>query len=155
MPPKRSTKLSLPRGKKVRYTLGVVSNASASTQTEVSGTSNNVPKRKGRGPGKIVGSRMPEQRPEVWPVGSKEFTCETTKETHPRQITEAITRLTLNLMPGPFRSFRMFDDDARKTLEIQFLVNQNIWEFFLKKSVITVFKPNCCCVVFINDAGKV
>ena len=125
MPPKRSTKSSLPRGKKVRYTLGVVSNAFTQTEVsggEVSGASNNVRKRKGRGPGKIVGSRMPEERPEVWPVGSKEFTCETTKETNPRQITAAITRLTLNLMPGPFRSFRMFDDNTRLTLETQFLV---------------------------------
>jgi hypothetical protein len=83
-----------------------------------------VRKRKGRGPEKVVQSILPNQRPKVWPVGLEEFTTEKTDKTNPRQITAIITRLALNLMPDPFRSFRMFDQTTRDTLEIQFLVNK-------------------------------
>lgn len=77
------------------------------------------PKRKGRGPGKIRASTPNEiERPEVWPIGKHEFTC----ESKPREITAAITRLALNNMPGPLRSFHSFDDKTKKVVELQFLV---------------------------------
>jgi hypothetical protein len=92
MPPKRSTRLTLPRGKRVRYTqLGPIpSNSAAASEhsalehTEGEGQGNVVHKRKGRGPGKVLDVRPPEQRPDVWPVGIDEFTTETTKESNPR-----------------------------------------------------------------------
>jgi hypothetical protein len=63
-------KSSVPREKRVKYTQqGLVHSSIAleydSTHTEVPRVGNEVRKRKGRGPGKVVQSRPPNQRPEV------------------------------------------------------------------------------------------
>jgi hypothetical protein len=75
------TKSSLSRGKRVKYTQhGLVHSSIAlehdSTHIEVPGVGNEVRKRKERGPGYVVQSRPPNQRPEVWPMGPEEFTTE-------------------------------------------------------------------------------
>lgn len=75
-------------------------------------------KRKGRGPGKILQVRLPADREEIWPVGKEEFTC----KGNPSQITKVITRLALQLLPGPFISFLQYDFNTRLELEKQFLV---------------------------------
>ena len=52
-------------------------------------TPSEPPKKKGRGPGKIRKSTdVVENRPIIWPVGKREFTC----EKNPKEITAAITR---------------------------------------------------------------
>jgi hypothetical protein len=75
------TKSSLSREKRVKYTQhGLVHSSIAlehdSTHIEVPGVGNEVRKRKERGPGYVVQSRPPNQRPEVWPMGPEEFTTE-------------------------------------------------------------------------------
>jgi hypothetical protein len=85
------TKSSLPRGKRVKYTQqGFVHRSIAlehdSTHTEVPEVGNEVRKRKGRGLGKVVQSRPPNQQPEVWPVVLEEFTTEKTDKTNPKTI---------------------------------------------------------------------
>jgi len=80
------------------------------------------PKKKGRGPGIIRDSTEDiEKRPEIWPVGKHEFMC----HSKPRQIISAITRLALNYMPAPLRSYHAFDDHTKKNVEKAFLVPFN------------------------------
>lgn len=77
------------------------------------------PKKKGRGPGKTVDSiEVIEKRPVIWPVGDHEFTC----DEDPREIVKSITRLALNYMPSPLRSYHSFDLDTKNDVEKAFLV---------------------------------
>lgn len=89
-------------------------------------------KRKGRGPGAIVDSTDAiEKRPEIWRVGKHEFSC----EEDPRKITAAITRLALNYMPKPLRSYNAFPIKAKNNAEKAFLVPLLI-RFFLYYTVL-------------------
>ncbi|KAF3341335.1 hypothetical protein FCM35_KLT10179 [Carex littledalei] len=72
------------------------------------------PKKKGRGPGTIRdATEVIVDRPEIWPVGMHEFSCG--KDS--RQITAAITRLALNYMPSPLRSYNAFDPHTKNNIE--------------------------------------
>ncbi|KAF3337901.1 Plant transposase (Ptta/En/Spm family) [Carex littledalei] len=77
-------------------------------------------KKKGRGPGTMrYATFVIEDRPEIWPVGAREFACAC--EVDGRQITTAITRLALNYMPSPLRSYHVFDPTTKKNVEKAFL----------------------------------
>jgi hypothetical protein len=91
--------------------------ASASASASAgSASQSGVLKRKGRGPGQILPPRLRSERPVIWPVGKQEFTM----EKNPSQITSVITKLTLQLMPGPCISFLLFDQNTRNALEDAF-----------------------------------
>lgn len=124
----------LPRGKRVKYTQqgavpippdpeenpAVSTELSASASASASASQSGVLKRKGRGPGQIIPPRLPSERPVIWPVGKQEFTT----ENNPTQITSVITKLALQLMPGPCISFLLFDQNTRNALEDGFLVQK-------------------------------
>ncbi|KAF3341461.1 Plant transposase (Ptta/En/Spm family) [Carex littledalei] len=61
--------------------------------------------------------RLSKNRPEIWPVGMHEFSCG--KDS--RQITAAITRLALNYMPSPLRSYNAFDPHTKNNVQKAFL----------------------------------
>jgi hypothetical protein len=76
-------------------------------------------KRKGRGPAVIADSTdVIEDRPEIWPVGLHEFSC----KKDARKIAGVITRLALNYMPKPLRSYNAFPIKAKNNAERAFLV---------------------------------
>ncbi|KAF3338626.1 hypothetical protein FCM35_KLT17463 [Carex littledalei] len=76
------------------------------------------PKRRGRGPGIVRDATDDvEKRPEIWVVGKKEFSC----DDKPRDITALITRLALNYMPGPIRSYHSWDITQKNMVEEAFL----------------------------------
>ncbi|KAF3337596.1 hypothetical protein FCM35_KLT18183 [Carex littledalei] len=88
-------------------------------------------KKKGRGPGTMRDATFViEDRPEIWLVGVREFAC--TCEVDGRQITTAITRLALNYMPSPLRSYHAFDPTTKKNVEKAFLA-PGLTLFFLKE----------------------
>ncbi|KAF3326481.1 Plant transposase (Ptta/En/Spm family) [Carex littledalei] len=81
-------------------------------------TTSEPPKKKGRGPRIIRRStEILEDRPIIWPISDRAFTC----KSRPQEITAAITRLVLNHMPGPLRSFHAFDNTTKNNIEFIFL----------------------------------
>lgn len=77
------------------------------------------PMKKGRGLARMRPVKAnPEERPFVWRVGKREFSC----AKRPRLVTSTITKLALRLMPAPLRSYHAFDDDTKNSLERDFLV---------------------------------
>ncbi|KAF3326455.1 Plant transposase (Ptta/En/Spm family) [Carex littledalei] len=80
------------------------------------------PTKKGRGPGIVRDATEDvEQRPEIWVVGKKEFTCAIKQKIKPKDITASITRLALNFMPGPIRSYHNWDKSWKDIFENAFL----------------------------------
>ncbi|KAF3335018.1 Plant transposase (Ptta/En/Spm family) [Carex littledalei] len=80
------------------------------------------PTKKGRGPGIVRDATEDvEQRPEIWVVGKKEFTCAIKPKIKPKDITASITRLALNFMPGPIRSYHSWDKSWKDIFENAFL----------------------------------
>jgi hypothetical protein len=126
MAPRKNT---LTRAKATKYT-------KVNKKTKAGESSNAQRKRKkGRGPTVIQATTsIVENRPEVWPVGKHEFTCDTSPNARnkckPGKITAAITRITLNNMPGPLRSLHSFDPTMKNTVEFQFLVLSISCELF-------------------------
>ena len=81
------------------------------------------PTKTGRGPGIVRDATEDvEQRPEIWVVGKKEFTCAVKPKIKPKDITASITRLALNFMPGPIRSYHSWDKSWKDIFENAFLV---------------------------------
>lgn len=77
---------SMSRKQQVPLEVGEASIAGAAGQI----TTHEPPKKKGRGPGILQKStEVIEDRPIIWPIGDRAFTC----ETNPQKITGSITRL--------------------------------------------------------------
>lgn len=77
------------------------------------------PKKKGRGPGKVLDSTPNiEDRPVIWVVGDHEFDS----EGDAKQIPKSITRLALSYITSPLRSYHSFDLDTKNAVEAAFLV---------------------------------
>ncbi|KAF3341194.1 Plant transposase (Ptta/En/Spm family) [Carex littledalei] len=90
--------------------------SNAAPQGEI--TLSQPPKKKGRGPGKVVDSTADiADRPVIWPIGEHEFTC----DGDAWKIVKSITRLALNYMPSPLRSYHSFDLQTKNAVEKAFL----------------------------------
>lgn len=100
------------------------------------------PKRKGRGPAILRdATEVVEERPIIWVVGKKEFTCEETEKVKPGDITASITRLALNYMPGPLRSYNSWDLERKNSVERALLVTKY---FLLDLKIAIIVSVRMC-----------